>query len=168
MLNYEYHYGPIPKEGENVLGIHWLDRLFNSPRFLVDTDRITSTCWAKGFKWQGQWTDSQFIGTDIWRYLDVDTPVLDSNGEPINAMSSMFWNAKEFERHVFVDGKLAGKFHMRRWTDTGRRQYIQYGKGIKINGRWAGTFRIQSDDSSAKGTWGPNYGQAKGWDFGPH
>jgi hypothetical protein len=43
---------------------------------------------------------------------------------------------------------------------------IQAGLGWKLNGRFAMTFRFQSDESAFDGERGDNYGQAAGWDRG--
>lgn len=47
------------------------------------------------------------------------------------------------------------------------KRYLQAGIGWKLNGRFGLIFRIQTDESAAEGTHGPNYGQAKGFECGP-
>ena len=54
-----------------------------------------------------------------------------------------------------------------RWSGTGKgREYFQFGIGWKRNGQAGLNIRVQSDDSAAAGTTGPNYGQAIGWSEG--
>lgn len=56
-----------------------------------------------------------------------------------------------------------------RWSDkTDTAAFFQCGVGFKLNGRFAITLRIQSDDSAEIGTNSPNYGQAKGFEYGGH
>ena len=56
-----------------------------------------------------------------------------------------------------------------RWSGSSTAKAIlQTGIGFKGNGRFAPTFRIQSDDSSAAGYNSPNPGQARGWEYGGH
>lgn len=43
---------------------------------------------------------------------------------------------------------------------------FQCGIGWKGNGRFALTFRFQSDEEAARGVLGPNHGQARGWERG--
>lgn len=51
-----------------------------------------------------------------------------------------------------------------RWRGTGQgREYFQFGIGWKRNGQLGLNIRVQSDDSAAEGTTGPNFGQAFGW-----
>ena len=61
-------------------------------------------------------------------------------------------------------------FFMLRWSDTGRRQFIQTGIGWKQNGRFAIHRRIQSDASSAIGYHAdlPNTDHVTGFDYGKH
>ena len=61
-----------------------------------------------------------------------------------------------------------------RWSEKGvvifgkSRAFLQTYIGIKLNGEWAvmPRFRIQSDESAARGTSGANHGQATGWNAG--
>lgn len=54
-----------------------------------------------------------------------------------------------------------------RWRGMGEgREFLQAGLGWKLNGDFAATFRVQSDGSAARGTTGPNFGQAVGWQEG--
>jgi len=57
-----------------------------------------------------------------------------------------------------------------RWSGrTDKAALWQGGFGFKAsNGRFAPTFRVQSDDSAAKGTNSPNYFNGRGWNFGSH
>jgi len=57
-----------------------------------------------------------------------------------------------------------------RWSGhpDSKKQYLQTHIGWKKNGDFAVTFRIQNDTSSAAGTYGRNFNQAKGWSVGTH
>jgi hypothetical protein len=56
-----------------------------------------------------------------------------------------------------------------RWSDSmTKRALFQCGIGFKLNGRFAITFRFQSDVSAAAGTNSPNYGHAQGFEYGTH
>lgn len=79
---------------------------------------------------------------------------------------SLFYNGAIFVRVMFpffigIGIRWAGK-------DINKREFLQTYIGIKLNGEWAlmPRFRRQSDVSAAKGTTGPNYGQAIGWNAG--
>jgi hypothetical protein len=140
MRTLEYHY-------QNTKLGRLLDRVLNSALFCVDTERITSEAFARGCLWpeDGQWHDE----------------------ERSCPMTSLFYNAAHFRRKVYVDGKLRGRFWSWRWSASQtRKAYIQWGYGIKLNGRFTLVLRRQSDWSSAKGTHGPNFDQAVGWTFG--
>lgn len=59
---------------------------------------------------------------------------------------------------------------MVRWSGSVvAKSYLQTYWGPKLNGEIAiaPRFRIQSDESAAGGTWGPNHGQAIAWEEGP-
>lgn len=68
-------------------------------------------------------------------------------------------------RHIFPLG-----IHWSiRWSGkTNKKTMLQTGIGPKLNGQAAFTFRFQSDETSADGTYGANFGQAQGWRCGPH
>jgi len=91
----------------------------------------------------------------------------------ITGQQSLFFNAVFFLRLTFV-WFLPGIFFSVRWAEIGPvihgkpRSYLQAGIGYKLNGRLGLPLRIQNDVSSASGVTGPNYGQAKGFDYGPH
>jgi hypothetical protein len=53
-----------------------------------------------------------------------------------------------------------------RWAGNKRRSYLQTHVGWKLNGRFAVAFRIQGDESAARGMDFPNPGQAQGWNDG--
>ena len=56
-----------------------------------------------------------------------------------------------------------------RWSGSSTKAALfQTGLGFKLNGRFAPTVRVQSDGSSAAGTYSPNPGQAQGWNYGGH
>lgn len=51
-----------------------------------------------------------------------------------------------------------------RWRGRGEgREFAQAHLGWRLNGQFGVAFRVQSDDTAARGTTGPNYGQAPGW-----
>src|SRR4030067_3421167 len=79
---------------------------------------------------------------------------------------SLFYNGALFIRVMFpffvgIGIRWAGK-------DVTAREFLQTYIGIKLNGEWAvmPRFRIQSDESAARGTTGPNHDQARGWKAG--
>src|SRR4030067_2420623 len=79
---------------------------------------------------------------------------------------SLFYNGALFIRVMFpffigIGIRWAGK-------DVTAREFLQTYIGIKLNGEWAvmPRFRIQSDESAARGTTGPNPDQARGWKAG--
>lgn len=56
-----------------------------------------------------------------------------------------------------------------RWSgSTTKKAFMDIIIGWKHNGELATTFRIQSDESSAAGTSGPNVNQHTGWKCGTH
>jgi len=56
-----------------------------------------------------------------------------------------------------------------RWSgSTTKKSYMDFIIGWKHNGDLAITFRIQSDQTSAAGTYGPNVNQHMGWKCGTH
>lgn len=70
---------------------------------------------------------------------------------------------------IFVRINLIGIWCMIRWSGkAGIRSFLQTGIGWKLNGVPAVLFRIQSDESAEAGMNGPNWGQGKGWNKGPH
>jgi len=77
---------------------------------------------------------------------------------------SLFYNALVFVRFNWPFGLFWGI----RWAASGARAFWQAGFGWKLNGRLAVLFRVSGDASAAKGVTGPNYGQAQGFEFGPH
>ena len=123
-------------------GGDWLDRMLNEWPLLLDMDTIRSIGIAWLFKDGGR-----------WRFRPRITP---------NA--ALFYNAVFFLRLSFPFGIFV---HVR-WAENWRRSLLQTGLGWKLNGRIAALFRLQSDTSAAAGVTGPNYGQATGFEFGPH
>lgn len=56
-----------------------------------------------------------------------------------------------------------------RWSgSTTVKAFLQTHIGWKKNGDFAITFRIQSDEAAAIGTYGHNFNQAQGWSCGTH
>ena len=82
-----------------------------------------------------------------------------------DATRALYYNAALFVRFNLPFGIFIGV----RWAgnDPAKKEYLQLGLGTKLNGDFAATFRIQSDESAAAGTTGPNVGQAAGWNGGP-
>lgn len=74
---------------------------------------------------------------------------------------SLYWNSALFVRvnapfGVWISVRLTKDF------------IFQTGIGYKLSGVLGANFRLQTDDSSAAGTTGPNYGQERGWWDGTH
>lgn len=77
---------------------------------------------------------------------------------------SLYYNALLFVRVNLPFGIFFGV----RWSGrTDHKAFLHVGLGWKLNGTFAMTFRIQSDETAARGTNGPNVGQAIGWEGGP-
>jgi hypothetical protein len=142
----------------------WLNDLMN--RMVVDTDRITSKAVAYGpwgmyeaprdmRIWFDEFNNGVFI-RDPWTGKEI---VADQ-------YHSHIWNARYFKRWTYVDGNLRGLAWS--WRPAGKDYKHTIILGTKINGRFALTFRFwHTDEESAAGTTGPNYGQATGDTFGP-
>jgi hypothetical protein len=104
---------------------------------------IKSVGFAWGFQRKGVWD---------WK------PVITGN-------DSLYFNAILFVRLVFPLGVFVGI----RWSgSTTKAALWQGGMFWKLNGRFALTFRVQSDDSAAAGTNSPNYFDGRGWEYGSH
>lgn len=83
----------------------------------------------------------------------------------VTGNDSLFYNAVFFLRLALPFGIFFGF----RWSSSStKKALMQCGIGWKLNGRLAVLFRIQSDESAAQGTSGPNYGQATGFNYGKH
>jgi hypothetical protein len=109
----------------------------------VDQDIVKSIGIAWGFKEDGK-----------WNWIPRRTP----NG-------SLFMNAVFFFR---LNWPL-GIFWSIRWSESSEKKaLLQSGIGFKLNGRFAILLRAQSDETSARGVTGPNYGQARGFEYGTH
>ena len=77
---------------------------------------------------------------------------------------SLYYNGMVFIRVMlpFYAGVMV------RWSgSTTKDAYLQTHLGWKLNGVFAPTFRIQSDEDAAAGHQFPNTGQALGWADGP-
>lgn len=71
---------------------------------------------------------------------------------------------------LFYNGLVFIRVSMPFWIGIHIRfgeRFLQAGLGWKLNGRFGAIFRVQTDESAAEGTHGPNYGQAKGYECGP-
>jgi hypothetical protein len=109
----------------------------------VDQDIVKSIGIAWGFKENGKWNWMPRRTTE----------------------QSLFFNSILFFR---VNWPL-GFFWSLRWSGSeDRKALFQTGIGFKLNGRFAILLRVQSDDTSARGVTGPNYGQARGFEYGTH
>jgi len=117
--------------------------ILNKWPLLLDTNTIKS----KGIAWL-------FKENGVWNLI----PRITGN-------VSQFYNAIFFLRFSLP----FGIFTMFRWKETSNKKaFLQLGIGWKLNGRFGITARIQSDDSAEAGESGPNYGQAKGFEYGTH
>lgn len=99
--------------------------------------------------------------------VSADAPDLSNLNVRLGAdctTGSLFRNGLVYVRLLWP----LGLFIHLRWCGSCRRAFLQAGIGWKLNGRFAILFRVQSDDSAAAGTSGPNYGQAPGWFEGNH
>jgi len=80
--------------------------------------------------------------------------------------ASLIYNGLFFVRVVAWP---CGIYALVRWrTDPAKRNHLVVGLGGKLNGTWSAEFRVQSDESSAAGATGQNFGQTLGWTYGPH
>lgn len=147
-------------------GGDWRDRLLNSWPFLIDTEQV-KTLFAFAF------CRSTFGWT--WIYGDLDRSLF-MNGTffvryTLSPITPIFWTVGTFLAVMFNAwwflAFIYGLFVHFSWRETGNRRYIQTGLGHKLNGRIGVLFRIpKNDESSAKGSHGPNHGQASGWTCG--
>lgn len=118
----------------------------------IDSDRVRSIGIAWLFKRDGQWDFLPLVTGNV----------------------SLFYNAVFFLRLTFIGFIPVGIFFSIRWAKIGPvlggkpRSFLQAGIGYKLNGRLAVLLRMQNDISSASGVTGPNFGQAQGFNFGPH
>ena len=122
---------------------HWYDKILNSFPFLLDDSKIKTIGIAWIFRENNHWNVTPRITGD-----------------------AQYYNAVLFMRI----GLPFALFFMIRWSDTGKRQFIQAGIGWKQTGRFAIHRRIQSDASSAIGYHAglPNTDHAVGFNYGKH
>lgn len=109
---------------------------------------------------------NNWLAIDLERIRTLCARASDNEGVYEPGDVSLFYNGLWMARVVGVHGSAIprGVFLHVRPTATGKR--IQIGLGWKLNGRFTITFRVQSDESAARGTHGPNVGQAVGWERG--
>lgn len=120
---------------------HWLYMLGNLTA--IDGDWVSSIGIAWMFKEDGKWCFMPRI-----------------TGE-----KSLFFNAVFFLR-VSIPFGIFASF---RWSSsTTNKALFQTGIGWKLNGRLGLLLRIQSDETSAAGSTGPNYDQSTGFEYGTH
>lgn len=122
----------------------WLGRLYDdlNNAIAIDDTLVKSIGFAWGFQESGK-----------WRWV----PRITGN-------RSQYYNAILFVRVSFP-------FDLRlqiRWAgkDPTKREYFQCGLGWKMNGRFAITCRVPTDENSSRGAKFPNIGQAWGWEYG--
>lgn len=117
---------------------------------------------------QGTWYGRLWDEFNNWLAVDVDGMWIwgwawDSHGPWVvndtREHKSNFWNGYVMLRLCWPLGVFV---HLKPL----RNRRIQFGAGWKVNGRFTLTFRVQSDESAARGTHSPNHGQASGWDRG--
>ena len=154
---------------ETNYGNNWIDKLLNSCPFLLDTEEVYTSFAFAYCKKSGE----------IVRLTNLNTDM----------SASLFQNGTVFVRWTvtpltpsFLLAGLAlglifswwffvlltyGLFVHVSWKETGDRRYLQTGFGHKLNGRMGLLLRVpENDEKAAKGTNGPNLGQAKGWECG--
>jgi len=132
----------------------------------IDSDYVRSFAVAWLFKENGKWVlTPRFTGNTALYYNAVffvrwtTTPLIILL-PIITALVGSNWPA------LFL---LHGLFWSFRWSASSTSKALwQAGIGWKLNGRFAPLFRFQSDESSATGVTGPNFGQATGFNYGTH
>lgn len=135
MKTLEYHHGN-----------NWLDKLLNAWPFCIHTDSVKPVL-------EIEWgANPNGPATPMWNNLKVRT------GKDCQT-DSLFRNGVVYLRLLAP----FGIFWSVRWAAFKRRSFLQSGIGWKLNGRAAALFRVQGDESAAKGVHGPNYGQAVGF-----
>lgn len=117
---------------------NWYDKYLNLWPFLIDADLVKTIGIAWIFRENGKWNLTPRITGD-----------------------HQYYNAQFFIRFGLP---FAFFFGLR----FSKHALGQFGLGWKQNGRFAIHFRFQTDESAARGTTSPNYGQASGWDYGEH
>lgn len=123
----------------------WANTLLNAVTLPVEIIHpVASIAW--GFKRIGVWC---FVPHVECCRDDRDIGVMWQNAIVFARVMFPFWIGVSF-----------------RWSGGPGKSYVQIGLGWKRNGRIAADFRVQSDASSAAGTYGPNVGQAQGWEYG--
>lgn len=110
-------------------------------------------CWVGAF---GAWWLSYLLLSAFWQWF-LALPILGGFAQYIEYLSVI---------KVIPFGLFWGI----RWSDNPdkKRQFHQGGIGWKLNGRPGILGRFSSDKAALKGTTGPNYGQAQGFNYGTH
>ena len=110
--------------------------------------------------WYGRLWDeiNNVIAVDI-NSLKTFSIAIDNEGIYLPGKISNFYNGFVFLRLTWPVGFY---FQLKPF----KRARFQMGFGWKTNGRFAFTFRYQTDEKAAAGVHGPNYGQATGWNRG--
>jgi hypothetical protein len=106
----------------------------------------------------GNWFDrlNNRLAIDVDRMKTLFAWASDVEGTHRPDDTSLFWNGVLMFRLCWPLGIW---LHVKPTIYT----RIQAGVGYKLNGRLGLTLRVQSDESAARGTHGPNLGQATGW-----
>lgn len=137
----------------------WLQDFLNRAALDTDTLRTRAVSWGAGTADAPDYRALRVLGAPSWVEPEHD----DSN--PRNpGFQSLYYNGIVFQRLVFGERW----WHFGWWLQLkwSRNTQLQLGFGYKINGRLGGNLRYQTDESAARGTTGPNSGQAAGWAWG--
>lgn len=101
--------------------------------------------------------------------IGYKTPATDNRGPGLGAR---LWIGRVANESLFYNGVVFFRFMLPfyvgvhiRWAgrNPAAREYLQTYVGWKLNGFFSAVFRVQSDNSAAKGFTSPNYNQAQGW-----
>lgn len=98
----------------------------------------------------------------VWGFKENDKWCLKPR---VTGEDSLYFNGILFLR---LSLPLDARFGLRWSGSTTKAALFQTGAGFKLNGRFAPTFRVQSDESAAAGTNSPNYFSGRGWEYGSH
>ena len=158
---------------ETNYGNNWLDKLLNSWPFLLDTDEVYTSFAFAYCKKSGEIVRLTNLNTDMSTSLFQNgTVFVRWTVTPLTfvmllAGMLLSWFGPWWLMPVSILLLTYGSFVHVSWKETGDRRYLQAGFGHKLNGRIGVLLRVpKNDDQAAKGTNGPNLGQAKGWECG--
>lgn len=100
----------------------------------------------------------------LWGWGSYSRP--DLRNIEVHSGTSGFTDSLYYNGVVFL--RISAPFDFRLQVRVWPTWLFQCGLGWKGNGRFAPTLRFQTDASAAVGMDGPNYGQASGFQYGPH